>query len=279
MRGRLTIRAGMAAVMGAGALLAVGGMARAAGVGSSGAGTDILRSAVFHGDAASLVPPAETRIKIIIRSADGSEETRLVTRAELDGMTGSAAPPPPAPAARSKPLPAPSLAASIVATRATASRTRTAAAAWVALDRDALEAATHVTDDADIASPVVVRAAGGASGTRRKEGRTVLGVRDGRGFRDQGRLYIYAAGKGAGVGMNITDQGTGAGWSGSGMSYDRNGFAGQRSAGVGWRQGDLSTSVGWVHAKTNVVGTGIFRAPAEKDDRVALTVSWRPSPR
>ena len=281
MRGRLRIGTAAAAC----AAFGLCGVAHAGA--SSG---DALRAAVFQGGgaaspalaAATPAAPAEPLVKVIIRSADGREETRMLTRAQLDVMTGRA----PAPSATPAPpaaVPAPptrSLAAEVMAARAEAPRRLAVGGRWVALSRTELDAATRVDDDDNTVSPVVVQGVAPAPTTaRRKVGRTVLGVRDGRTYRDKGRFYLYAAGKGGGLGLNLVDHGEAGGWGGDGMSYDRGGFAGQRSAGVGWRQGDLSTSLGWVHAKTNLIGTGIFRAPAEKDDRVAFLMSWRPSPR
>ena len=145
---------------------------------------------------------------------------------------------------------------------------------WTLATRD--QVANTDEEDEDSAAPARLGASLPA-GKPRKGAKAPLGVRDGRSFGDQGRFYLYAGVKNRGLGLNLTDHNgsESGGWGSDGVSYDKGGFSGQRSAGVGWRQGDVATSLGWVHEKNNI--KGMYGAPAEKDDRVSLTFNWRPS--
>ena len=257
--------------------------------------------------------PAPGRFTITRTLPDGRTEVRSVTLDELKAMTGPAAPaataarsaspdsvvfalpapvpdpvpasavaavlePKPAeaaePAVRAPPSPRSPSAAAIRA--AAAARSGSTVHAPLALSGGWTLAAVRSDGDDDRASLSGDRFGGGAAKPRKGE-KSALAVRDGRSFGQQGRFYLYAGTKNRGVGLNLTDH-NGAesgGWGSDGVSYDKGGFSGQRSAGVGWRQGDVSTSLGWVHEKNNI--KNMWGAPAEKDDRVALTFSWRPS--
>lgn len=212
--------------------------------------------------------PAAARFTVTRVSADGARETRAIDVAELQTL-GRLPPPPVAPVAERRPVharssPAPPLAATTLPGRKP----------WPVQSRQAVAAADDGSDAADAVSPLLVQTRGARQKTK-VDARALVGVRDGRGYGGKGRLYVYAGMKNRGVGLNVVDHGDR--WGGDGVSYDQGGFAGQRSAGVGWRQGEVSTSLGWVHDKTRI--NGLYGAPAERDDRVALTLSWRPAPR
>jgi hypothetical protein len=270
-----------------------------AGAAAAGTEAEALRGAVFaHGapdarTAPALADDGEPRFTVTTYLPGGRTEVRRLTAREVAALGATLpknarpAPPPaeiaaaPAPraprprttAAAASPVAAPVRLAALPGvepTHASGAAPLALAARWTAPDA----APDGDGDEAASAVSAPAASAPSAPAARRRVGKAVLGVRDGKGYREQGRFYVYAAGKGAGVGLNVVDKGQGAGWGGDGLSYDRGGFAGQRSAGIGWRKGDVSTSLGWVHEKVRV---NLFGAPSEKDDRVALTLSWRPS--
>ena len=251
--------------------------------------------------APAAAPPRFTVTRV---AADGTRSTAAIDAGELQALgrpraTVAAPPPRPAVRAQAEPTPqraaavatAPVLQASTVAVGAPAparvtagTATRRAEAKLLPPETVALQAAARrLTVEptwtslarrslAAGAEPGLAASANSGDDKKKAEGKAAFGVRDGRRYGETGRFYMYAAMKNRGVGMNVVDRGES--WSGDGLSYDRGGFAGQRSAGVGWRKGDVSTSLGWVHEKNRI--NGLFGAPAEKDDRLSLTFSWRP---
>ncbi len=98
-----------------------------------------------------------------------------------------------------------------------------------------------------------------------------LGVRDGSAFRDQGRVYLFAAGDDTAVGYNLT-RGEG-GWERQGLSIDEGAFMGEAQAGVAWRKGDLQASFGYVRReieRRSRLGRSL------DEDVVALQFSFTP---
>ena len=195
-------------------------------------------------------------------SADGTRETRAIDADELKSL-GRPPPPPPPPPRKPVGERAP---AHVVAATPTLAK----APNWV-VQGDTVAAAT---DAPRTRSAPIATLASQAGGKKKLDPQALVGVRDGRSYGEKGRFYLYAGMKDKGVGLNVVDHGEA--WGGDGVSYDQGGFTGQRSAGLGWRKGDVSTSLGWVHDKNRI--NGLYGAPAEKDDRVAVTLSWRPSP-
>jgi hypothetical protein len=94
----------------------------------------------------------------------------------------------------------------------------------------------------------------------------------------RGHWYLFAAASGRAVGMNMTSNAQGqlqrAGWSAEGTSR----LIGDAQAGVGWREGAMQASFGYVHRtikSPSPVATGLD-GPSYQDSMVALSVSVRP---
>lgn len=71
-----------------------------------------------------------------------------------------------------------------------------------------------------------------------------LGVKDGAVYGDQGRWYLFAAASGRAVGLNMAQEGSALrrdGWSTDPVS-----LVGDAQVGLGWRKGDMQTSVGYM---------------------------------
>ena len=101
-----------------------------------------------------------------------------------------------------------------------------------------------------------------------------MGVKDGAGFGDTGRWYLFAAASGRAVGMNML-RGE-HGWDRAGWSTDEtSALVGDAQLGVGWRKGDMQTSFGVVHRE--VKGKYRIFGQETRDDTVAaFTFSFRP---
>lgn len=99
-----------------------------------------------------------------------------------------------------------------------------------------------------------------------------LGVHDGARFRGKGRLYVFGAVSGRGVGMNLLHD-TGAGWRNAGLSSDKGGFIGQRQAGLALRRGAVQAALSFVQEKTHA---HILGMTSIKDHRAMLSLSLIP---
>lgn len=101
-----------------------------------------------------------------------------------------------------------------------------------------------------------------------------LGVKDGAGFGDTGRWYFFAAASGRAVGLNLL-RGE-RGWDRAGWSTDDTGaLVGDAQIGVGWRKGDMQSSLGVIHRE--VKGRHMIFGQETRDDTVAaFTFSLRP---
>jgi hypothetical protein len=101
-----------------------------------------------------------------------------------------------------------------------------------------------------------------------------MGVKDGAGFGDTGRWYLFAAASGQAVGLNVL-RGE-HGWDRAGWTTDTTGaLVGDAHVGVGWRKGDMQTSLGVIHREVK----GKYRVFGQetRDDTVAaFTFSFRP---
>lgn len=92
-----------------------------------------------------------------------------------------------------------------------------------------------------------------------------LGFGDGRAYGDEGRVYLFAATSGQAVGLNLTGAGD---WTTDATST----LLGDAQVGVGWRQGDVQTSFGYVHRE--VKSRHMTRGQrAGDDDMVGLSLS------
>jgi len=71
-----------------------------------------------------------------------------------------------------------------------------------------------------------------------------MGVKDGASYGDQGRWYLFAAARGRAVGLNMAREG--AGLRRDGWSTDPVSLVGDAQVGLGWRKGDMQTSLGYM---------------------------------
>jgi hypothetical protein len=101
-----------------------------------------------------------------------------------------------------------------------------------------------------------------------------LGVRDGATFGDRGRWYLFAAASGRSVGLNMLRQG--GSWERAGFSTDQqSALVGDTQVGVGWRQGQTQTSLGFVHREIKSSHM-LYGVDPKAEDLVALSFSIRP---
>jgi outer membrane protein LpxR len=101
-----------------------------------------------------------------------------------------------------------------------------------------------------------------------------LGLRDGSTFGDRGRWYLFAAASGRAVGMNMLHGESG--WNGAGWTTDpASTLIGDAQVGVGWRKGDLQTSLGYIHREVKGQNM-IWGVDTRPDSMVAFSLSIRP---
>ena len=101
-----------------------------------------------------------------------------------------------------------------------------------------------------------------------------MGVGDGKKFGDRGRWYLFAAASGRSVGLNML-RGD-AGWSRAGWTTDQTStLVGDAQVGVGWRKGDVQTSLGFVHREMKGVPL-LYGVDSKSDSLVAFSFSVRP---
>ena len=98
-----------------------------------------------------------------------------------------------------------------------------------------------------------------------------LGLRGGETLRGRGRVYAFAAISGRSVGVNVLHDE--AGWKNAGLTTEREGFTGQRQAGLAWRKGGLQTSLSYVQQKDR---TQILGMQTDKDHRVMVSMNVQP---
>jgi hypothetical protein len=99
-----------------------------------------------------------------------------------------------------------------------------------------------------------------------------LGMHDGAGFKNRGRVYLFGAVSGRGVGMNLLHD-TDGGWRNAGLSTDKGGFVGQRQAGLAFRKGQTQAAISYVREKSRVQVLGITDI---KDHRAMLNITFTP---
>lgn len=101
-----------------------------------------------------------------------------------------------------------------------------------------------------------------------------MGVRDGDAFGEKGRWYVFAAASGRAVGLNMLRSNDG--WDQAGWSTDpSSALIGDAHVGVGWRQGPMQASLGYVHRE--VKGQHMIWGQETRDDQiVALSFSIKP---
>lgn len=104
-----------------------------------------------------------------------------------------------------------------------------------------------------------------------------FGVRDGREFGDRGRWYMFVGGSGKALGFNMRRDPDGLlrryGW-----SVDPAASVGDIQAGVGFRRGPYTTSIGYVRREFEPAYGGMRSVDFDdKDDMVALSFSIKPA--
>ena len=101
-----------------------------------------------------------------------------------------------------------------------------------------------------------------------------MGVSDGAKFGDRGRWYLFAAASGRSVGLNMLR--SDAGWARAGWTTDQTStLVGDAQVGVGWRKGDMQTSLGFIHREMKGVPL-LYGVDAKSDSLVAFSFSVRP---
>ena len=103
-----------------------------------------------------------------------------------------------------------------------------------------------------------------------------MGVADGLSYGDAGRFYFFAAASGQAVGLNMM-RGLEGGWDRAGWSSDTTGaLVGDAQVGVGWRKGDVQSSLGVI--RREVKGRHMVFGQTTRDDTIAaFTFSIRPN--
>ncbi len=104
-----------------------------------------------------------------------------------------------------------------------------------------------------------------------------LNIREGSSFGAQARWYVFAAASGRAVGMNMTN--SAGDWRRVGLSQDNaNALIGDTQAGVGWRKGPMTASLGYIHRDVKIRQglEGLMGAGDKADDLVAVAFSIKP---
>ncbi len=104
-----------------------------------------------------------------------------------------------------------------------------------------------------------------------------LNIREGSTFGAQARWYLFAAASGQAVGMNMTS--SEGDWRRAGLSQDKaNALIGDTQAGVGWRKGPMTASVGYIRRNVKIRQglEGLMGAGDKADDLVAVAFSIKP---
>lgn len=101
-----------------------------------------------------------------------------------------------------------------------------------------------------------------------------LGVHDGAALDQAGRWYVFAAASGRAMGLNMQKDDL-RGWDRSWSTDNASALVGDAQLGLGWRQGDMQTSVGLIHRE--VKGDhAIWGQQFKTDSMVALSFSIKP---
>ena len=104
-----------------------------------------------------------------------------------------------------------------------------------------------------------------------------LDLKEGASFGAQARWYVFAAASGRAVGMNMTS--SDGDWRRAGMSQDHaNALIGDAQAGVGWRKGPMTASVGYIRRDVKIRQglEGLMGAGDRNDNVVAVAFSIKP---
>ena len=103
-----------------------------------------------------------------------------------------------------------------------------------------------------------------------------MGVKSGASYGQQGRWYVFAAVRGQSVGLNMMSGPSGAlhqaGWSTDTSSA----LVGDGQVGVGWRQGGMEASVGYVHRGVRVEYAPLGASDGFSESLAALSLTFHP---
>jgi hypothetical protein len=106
---------------------------------------------------------------------------------------------------------------------------------------------------------------------------SAMGVKNGAAYGDQGRWYVFAAVRGQSVGLNMMSGSSGAlrqaGWSTDASSA----LVGDGQVGVGWRQGGVEASVGYVHRGIKVRNAPYGASDSFSESLAAMSLTFHPS--
>ena len=101
-----------------------------------------------------------------------------------------------------------------------------------------------------------------------KRGRSANPIRARGAADDAGRWFLFAAIRKRALGYRFPGDNDGPD-----LAFDRGGFVGQASAGLGWRRGGVQASLGYVYERVRFLRFGLR---SRRDHRFGVTVSWRP---
>jgi hypothetical protein len=105
---------------------------------------------------------------------------------------------------------------------------------------------------------------------------SAMGVKNGAdAYRDESRIYLFAAVRGQAVGLNM--QQTGGSLRRAGWSTDQSSaLVGDGQIGVGWRKGGMEATVGYVHRGVHVKNAPLGVTDSYADDMAALSLTFHP---
>ena len=102
----------------------------------------------------------------------------------------------------------------------------------------------------------------------------LLGVHDGSALDAAGRWYVFAAASGRAMGLNMQKD-EALGWGRSWSTDNASALVGDAQLGLGWRKGDMQTSLGLIHRE--VKGDhALWGQEFKTDSMVALSFSIKP---
>lgn len=101
-----------------------------------------------------------------------------------------------------------------------------------------------------------------------------MGLRDGARLDQTGRWYMFAAASGRAVGLNMSHD-RASGWDRAWSQDTSSALIGDAQLGLGWRRGDMQTSLGLIHR--TVKGDHMIWGQETREDSV-LAFSWSMRP-
>jgi hypothetical protein len=117
-----------------------------------------------------------------------------------------------------------------------------------------------------------------SKGERVAERLKAMGVRDGAELGEAGRWYLFVGGSGKSLGLNMRRDPDGPLRS-YGFSVDPAAAVGDVQAGIGWRRGEVQTSVGYVHRTFKPAYAMQNIDFDNKDEMIGVSFSLKSRPR